>query len=136
MSTRRAAMLVMAKMALSDGTVSVEERMFLEPLLGEGESLESLLEEAKQRRLVELIEPIDSYADRFFIALRAASMAAIDAQLDSREEALYDRLITVLEITGDDQALIQESVDGLNAEEPPPVDPRIEELFQQSSFSS
>ena len=135
MSARRAAVLVMAKMALADGEVADAEREFLSPLLDESDSLEALLKEAEGKKLVDLVSPIDAYADRFFIALRARSMAAIDAEFDAREEALYERLVRALEITADDRQLIERQVDALDSIEPIPPDPRLEELFKQSSFS-
>jgi tellurite resistance protein len=134
MAARTATLLAMAKMALVDGEVSDAERRLLEPLLTAGESLDVLLEAAKQRSLPELVQSIDRYADRFFIALRAASMAAIDERLDAREEALFAELVALLEIEPADRALIERSVAALSAVDPPPLDPRIEQLYQQSSF--
>jgi tellurite resistance protein len=124
----------MAKMALVDGHVSDEERAMLAPHLDSAESVDALVEEAKRTSLAEILGGIDRYADRFFVALRAASMAAIDEHLDAREEALYAELVATLEITPEDRALIDESVAGLDAIEPPPMHPRIEQLFLSSSF--
>jgi tellurite resistance protein len=134
MSARSATMTVLAKMALSDGTVTEEERLFLQQLLPGGGSVDELLEEARRTPLAELVDEIDSYADRFFVALRAASVAAIDAEVDVREEALYDELVEELQIEFEDRALIARSVEALRATPPGPVEPRVEELFRRSSF--
>lgn len=135
MSARKAALLVMAKMALSDGTVAEEERDFMRPLLEAGDDLDALLDEAKGKTVAQLIEPVDKYADRFFIALRAASMAAIDDHLDAREEALYERLVAALEISDKDRKVIQRTVAALSEIGVQPVESRIEELYHQSSFA-
>jgi hypothetical protein len=124
----------MAKMALVDGNVSDLERNMLAPLLTTSESVDALLEEAKTVELSALVAELDRYADRFFVALRSASMAHVDAHLDAREAALYDELIAKLDISPDDKLLIDESVAGLSLVEPPPLHPRIAQLFQQSSF--
>jgi uncharacterized tellurite resistance protein B-like protein len=135
MSARKAALLAMAKMALVDGTVSGEERGMLEPLLGPGESVDALIVEAKGKKLSDLVDQLDRYADRFFLALRAAAMARVDHQLDAREEALYAELVELLGIRPDDRALIERSVAALDSHEAPPLDPRIEQLYRQSSFA-
>lgn len=134
MNAQRTTALVMAKMALSDGVIADEERAFLTPMLAEGETVDDLLEEAKGKSVQSLVGDIDNYADRFFIALRAASMAHVDAHLDAREEALLQELVTVLEVTEGDQALIQAHVSALESIEPVPTDPRLQQLYGQSSF--
>jgi hypothetical protein len=134
MAARKAALLAMAKMALVDGNVSDLERAMLAPLLTNTESVDELLEEAKTVELSALVAQLDRYADRFFVALRSASMAHVDAHLDAREAALYDELIASLDLSPEDKLLIDESVAGLSQVEPPPIHPRIAQLFQQSSF--
>jgi hypothetical protein len=124
----------MAKMALVDGNVSDVERKMLAPLLTTSESVDELLEEAKTVALPALVAQLDRYADRFFVALRSASMAHVDAHLDTREATMYDELVAKLEILPEDKLLIDESVAGLSLVEPPPLHPRIAQLFQQSSF--
>lgn len=134
MNARLATLTVLAKMALSDGKVTAEERAFLEELVDETETVDELLERSRNRPLADLLEPLENYADRFFVAMRAANMARLDANLDAREEALYDELVEVLAITVDDRALITRTVESLHADPPSPVEPRVEELFCQSSF--
>lgn len=131
---RKAALLAMAKMALVDGHVSQDERAMLAPLLGPGDSVEALVEEASRTELASIVAQVDKYADRFFVALRAASMAMVDEQLDAREQALYQELVTALAISAEDQSLIDDSVAHLDALEPPPMHPRIELLYRSSSF--
>jgi uncharacterized membrane protein YebE (DUF533 family) len=134
MGARKAALLTMTKMALVDGSISEEERAMLAPLLGAGETVDALVGEASQTPVSELVTKLDRYADRFFVALRAASMAAVDARLDAREEALYAELVGALGITPADRAIIEQAVAALDAVDPPPPHPRIAQLFQASSF--
>src|SRR5688572_10290619 len=131
MRPRKAALLAMVKMALVDGTVSIEERRMLEPLLEPGESLPQLMDEARSTKLHELAAAIERYADRFFVALRAASMANVDAHLDAREETLYDELVELLGIEKRDRELIERSVAALDSPNTAPPEPRLEELYQQ-----
>lgn len=135
MSARKATLLVMARMALADGTVSEQEKSFLAPLLGPEDDVEELLAQARDKTLAELIAPVESYADRFFIALRAASMAHVDTDFDAREEALYERLVTLLGIEESDRAVIDRSVELFVGEGPEEPEPRVEELYAQSSFA-
>ena len=134
MDIQKATVLVMAHMALADGGISPEESDFLTPFLEPGVSLEELLKEAQAHSLQELLEPIESYADRFFIALRAASMAHVDSQLDAQEEDLYERLVKLLEISPADQEVIARAVAAFLAEEAEEPEARVAELFAQSSF--
>ena len=134
MGARKATLLVMAKMALSDGEVAQEERGFLQEMLQPGETVDALLAEAKGRSMKELVAPIDRYADRFFVALRAYAMSTIDMELVAREEAAFERLVTELAIKPSDCELIKRVVAEAESEEPEAPDPRVEELFQASSF--
>ncbi len=106
----------------------------LSALLGPGETVDELVSEAGTRSLADIVSRLDRYADRFFVALRAATIARIDAQLDAREEALYAQLVELLSISASDRALIERSVEALDDIEPAPPDPRIAELFKVSSF--
>lgn len=133
-ATRQALILVMAKMALADGKISEEERGFLESMLEEGESLPKLLDAAGRQTLAQLVAPIELYADRFFIALRAACIAHIDVDFDAQEEAAFQELIVTLGLSSDDSELILEGVHSLDDLHATP-NPRIEQLFEQSSFA-
>lgn len=132
-ATRQALILVMAKMALADGKISEEERGFLESMLEEGEDLQELLDQARQKTLSELVSPIELYADRFFIALRAACIAHIDVDFDAREESTFQDLVQTLGLTPSDRELILDGVHSLDDPHAVP-NPRIEQLFEQSSF--
>jgi tellurite resistance protein len=132
-ATRQALILVMAKMALADGKISDEEHGFLDSMLAPGESLEALLATAKASTLHDLVAPIEHYADRFFVALRAACIAHIDVDFDAQEETVFAALIEELGITEDDRRLIMEGVRNLDNPDAVP-DPRIEKLFNESSF--
>ncbi len=133
-ATRQALVMVMAKMALADDTVSPEEVVFLSSLLEPGENLEELLENARTRSMAELVQPIEGYPDRFFIALRAACVAGIDEDFDPREQSAFADLVAVLGITEADQELILQGVADLGDPEATPHF-RIEQLFAASSFA-
>lgn len=124
----------MAKMALADGKISEEERGFLESMLEEGEDLEELLALARQQTLAELVAPIEIYADRFFIALRAACIAHIDVDFDAQEESTFRDLTATLGLSESDSALILDGVHSLDDPHAVP-NPRIEQLFEESSFA-
>lgn len=136
MNGKRIAALVMAKMALSDGQVTEEERGFLKPVLPEGESVDEVLEEAKSHTLKDLIGRVDNYADRFFIAMRAAAMARVDLDLDAREEAALNRLMSAVNLNADDTALLEQTISDMDSAQPSPPSPRLAELFEQSSFAA
>jgi hypothetical protein len=136
MGARRTTLVIMAKMALSDGVVTEDERNYLSSLLHDDETVEALLYDARSGSLRELLDTVDRYADRFFIAFRAAKMARADRALDVREEALYEDIVSSLEITDADQQLIEESVDLLSSALPIAPAPRLKELFRESSFMS
>lgn len=135
MGARRAALLALSKMAMADGRVTDEERQLLVSMLGPDESVDALLSEAQSQALSDIVARLDRYADRFFVALRAATIARIDARLDAREAALYSQLVELLAINESDRALIERSVEALDDVEPAPPDPRIIELYQVSSFA-
>ena len=120
MNGKRIAALVMAKMALSDGEVTEEERGFLAPVLPEGESIDQVLEEAKDHTLKDLIGRVDNYADRFFIAMRAAAMAHVDLEFDAAEEAALDRLMSAVNLSADDTALLEQTIKDMENAQPSP----------------
>ena len=136
MNGKRIAALVMARMALSDGEVTEEERGFLAPVLPEGESIDEILEEAKSHTLKDLIGRVENYADRFFIAMRAAAMAHVDLEFDAAEEAALGRLVSAVNLSADDTALLEQTINDMENAQPSPPSPRLAELFEQSSFAA
>ena len=122
----------MAKMALSDGEVAAEERAMLRDLVDGEEALDALLAKAKEAALDDLLAQVESYADGFFIALRAYAMAMVDNDFDVREEALFNKLVDRLKITDEDRALIERSEKAAQSNTPP--EPRVMELYESSSF--
>lgn len=126
--------MVMAKMALAGETISSEEVGFLSALLEPDESLEELLQSANSQSMADLIKPIDGYADRFFIAFRAACVAQIEPDFDLRAPSAFADLVAVLGISEADQELILLGVADLNDPEATPHF-RIEQLFAASSFA-
>jgi tellurite resistance protein len=133
-ATRNALVLVMAKMALADGRISEEEQGFLTSMLEDEEQLDQLLETARNSSLKDLVAPIELYADRFFVALRAACIAHIDVEFDAREESVFADLIRELGITDSDRELIMQGVHSLDDPQAVP-NARIEKLFEESSFA-
>lgn len=135
MSAKKTALLVMAKMALADGHLAAEEKARLLPMVGDSEALDAIFQEAETAVLEELLAHVDRYADRFFIALQAASMAHVDGRVAVEELAFYESLLGQLQLRAEDVQLIETSVNQLDSIEPVEPDPRIGELFEQSSFS-
>ena len=137
MNSSEAVLLVIAKTALSDGQIDESEQEFLTELcdvLGAEFDADALLEKAKQSELETLVKAIESYPDRFFVALRAYMMAHIDFDFDAAEEAFFAKLIDSLEITDEDLRLIENTESAIGeVDESTPSD-RIMELYQQSSF--
>ena len=121
----------MAKMAMVDGEVVGAEKDFLQPILDYGECIDAFMEEARRRSLDDMVGPLQNYADKFYVALRAFSMSRVDATVHPDEEALYEHLVRLLQISQADQELIQRTVE--NTEGPP--DPRIMEIFLESSLA-
>ncbi len=138
MNPTHAALRVIAKMALSDGKISPEERELLEELTatlaGENE-IDTLIADVATQSLEELTASVEKYEDRFFIALRAYSMAHVDNHFDAEEEKLYERLIDSFEITTQDRQLIRRCEALSRAPNPQPPEGRVAELFERSSFA-
>ena len=129
-------LLVLAKMALQDGVLDPSELAFLKAMsnaIPEGD-LEALIDEAHQHDLDELSETVETYADRFVIALRAYAIALADEHYDIEEEAFFGRLVHALGISVDDRALIETAVAALESDEPEAPPPRLVELFSESTF--
>ena len=131
---RRALVHIMAKMAMADGLIADEEKGVLEAMLEGDETIDRVLSTAKDASFYDLIRPVDSYADRFFIALRAACLANIDDEFDGDEKSLFDILILELGINSADKQLILEGVESLRNPEAEP-NPRIDEIVASSSFA-
>ncbi|MBM83078.1 MAG: hypothetical protein CMJ78_21160 [Planctomycetaceae bacterium] len=136
MDSREAVLLVIAKTALSDGNVDESEREFLAEMgaaFGNSD-VDGMLETAKSSELQTLVASLDSYADRFFVALRAFMMAHVDFEFDAQEEAFFEKLVDSLEITDDDLKLIESTESAFGDEQEAASPDRIIELYQQSSF--
>lgn len=137
MDTRVPSLAVLAKMALMDGVVEPAERAFLEEVVSTSNvdtTVDQLFDLAATQTLEELIEKVDKYEDRFFIALRAYLVAHSDQHYDVEEEAFFNNLVEVLGINDDDRAHIEQAEKNLQLEEPPEPDPHILELYYNSSF--
>ncbi len=132
---KRTAALILARMAYCDGIIDPAERELLADLTGfppYGDYMDTLLAEAQDFPLEVLVERLDNYADRFFIALRAYMMAQVDADFDVAEERFFKRLVNWLAITHEDRELIAETHRRIHRD--PEPDPRIRKLYEQSSF--
>jgi len=135
MTPARASLLLMAKIALSDGVLVEKEREFLIPLLAQDETIESLLEEAQRNSYKELAAPVESYPDRFIVALRTATMAAVDRSFHEQEIHDLKELMDLLDISHSDWQVIQQSLDTMHIHQSVITDPRVEELYKKSSFA-
>ena len=131
---QRAAVLVMAKMALVDGTFSKTEKVFLAAIAGTT-SLDDLMAEARDASLEQLCRQVERYEDRFFIALRAYSMAHIDQHFDVKEQEAFARLVELLGLTDDDRRLIEVTRAAAESEKAEEPAPRLRELYEASSFA-
>ena len=134
MNPRLAAARVMAKMALADGEVNADEHWLLANLVGE-EVVGPLLSDVATVDLNDLLEPIERYADRFYIAFRAYLMAHADAVFDDTERVVYEALLEQLQITPTDRKLIEETGDAITARRTGSPAPRFRELYDESSFA-
>ncbi|MCB9752397.1 MAG: TerB family tellurite resistance protein [Myxococcales bacterium] len=136
MDSETAAITIMAKMALSDGRVSAEERESLRDILHADDRVDAAIERARQTGLRELVDALDRYADRFFVAVRALSMAAADARFDVKEEEFFVRLVEALDIVPGDMSLLLRRTQGDEGdpEADDDVGARLRELWRQSSF--
>jgi len=135
-------LLVLAKMAQSDGIVDGRERVFLGEFLSlvatpaPFSDVDALLEKAREHSLAELVDAVEGYEDRFFIALRAYSMAHIDADFDVKEVSLFKNLLSKLKISKGDRRLIRRIERQLNSEHLDEPDPRLAKLYENSSFAA
>lgn len=135
MDEKTAALSIMAKMALCDGNVDAAERSMIADLVGEDAEVDAVLEIAKATPLEELVATVESYADRFFVALRAYFVAHADDDFDVKEQALFARIVENMKLTDEDLELIRRTEAAMHSDEAPAPDPRFEELYKQSSFA-
>ena len=136
MDLRRRGLLVIAKMALQDGVVAVEERHTLEDMSGglSADELDAIIDEARDLSLDELLSGIDKYEDRFVIALRAYHMAHSDRSFDIEEELNFDLLVARFGITAEDKQLIERVQGAMSGQAPVTPEPRLMTLHRGSSF--
>ncbi|MEM7260422.1 MAG: hypothetical protein AAF488_00425 [Planctomycetota bacterium] len=134
MDERAAAVAVMAKMALMDGEIGELERKLLEDLLGTGPVVDEVLTYARGLPLDALIQRVERYEDRFFMAYRAFTVAAADHGFDIAELGLFNRLVRQLDIPDEDRRLILDTYGRLHASPPQDPDPRVMELYRASNF--
>lgn len=93
-----------------------------------------LIEQARGVDLETLCQGVDQYEDRFFIAMRAYTMAYADDEFDKAEEEFFNRLIKIFKILPKDLRLIRETELMMRSAKPKPLDPRVEDLYTRSSF--
>ena len=138
MESRKAALLIWAKMACSDGVILDEEKQFLLEMayaVGIWDSVDDILNQAQATDLESLYDRIPKYEDRFFILLRAYMMARVDGCVDEEEEALFVSMEKRFEIKPEDGELVRRTAENMENPESEVMDPRIEEYYQASSFS-
>ena len=138
MDNKKAALLILTRMAISDGKLTDEELNQLHEMIkffALEISSEELITEAKTSEINALIEYLPKYEDRFFTAMRSYSIAMIDEDFDHQEEILFEELIGKLQITNEDRLLIEESERAMmnDGDWLPPV--RLLELYNNSSFA-
>jgi len=133
-AARHAALVVMAKMVLIDGNMSRLEEMFL-AATAKTTSLEKLFDEAREHSLESLCARVERYEDRFFVALRAFSIAYIDRELGTREGHLFQEILDILGITPEDRLLIEQVRTDGESDSPAAHHPRLQALYAASSFA-
>lgn len=135
---RQAALAVMAKMCLCDGRVTDEEMQLLLAMMDQPDkgNLRELLAQVQHVPMPALCDKLTVYADKFFIALRAYSMAHVDAHFDASEEVAYNQLIMELGISKEDVALIHECENAQSHMEEVEPPQRLIELYNSSSFNT
>ena len=135
MDEKTAALSIMAKMALCDGTVDPTERSMIAELVGPEEKVDEVIELAKSTPLDQLVSSVSSYADRFFVALRAYFVAHADDDFDIKEQELFARIVEKMQLEEGDLVLIRETEAAMRKGEAPAPAPRFEELYEKSSFA-
>lgn len=135
MDEKTAALSIMAKMALCDGNVDETERSMIADLLEQDAQVDEVIAIAKKTSLDELVGVVKSYADRFFVALRAYFVAHADDAFDVKEQALFERIVELMELTEEDLTLIRETEAAMRSGKQTAPAPRFEELYKQSSFA-
>lgn len=137
MTHAKAALLILTRMALSDGQLVEEELESIEEMktfLGLTDKQEDIVEEARGTTVEDLVQFLPKYEDRFFIAMRSYSMAMIDENFDHQEEALFDKMIALLEISDKHKNLIIAFEDGMDADSQASAE--LMALYTKSSFAS
>ena len=135
MDEKTAALSIMAKMALCDGNVDAAERSMLADLIGDDAKVDAVLTTARNTTLEDLVAELDSYADRFFVALRAYFVAHADDKFDVKEQKLFTRIVEQMKLKDEDLALIRKTEEAMRSDEGMAPDARFEELYQRSSFA-
>jgi hypothetical protein len=137
-ASRTAALTLMAKMALADGSVKPNERDLLGEMLcapGVFNDITLLLEDAHQHELAALSRQLKRYEDRFLVALRAYVVAHADGALVAEEHRMYRELVALLDLTGEDVQLIARAEQHLREEQPHSDSQRIMQIYRSSSFA-
>ncbi|HIG28768.1 MAG TPA: TerB family tellurite resistance protein [Verrucomicrobiales bacterium] len=138
MESRKAALLIWARMACSDGEILDEEKHFLHEMaeaVGIPDSVDDLFNQAQTADLDSLYDQIPKYEDRFFVLLRSYMMARVDGCVDAEEESMFVSMEKRFEIKREDGELVRRTAENMENPESEVMDPRIEEYYQASSFS-
>ena len=137
MESRKAALLIWARMACSDGEIQDEEKQFLSEMaeaVGISDPVEDILKQARASDPEFLYDHVPKYEDRVFVLLRSYVMARVDGRVDAAEEAMFVSMEERFEIMPEDRELIRKTAEDLENPEPGAVDQRIEEYYKASSF--
>lgn len=129
--------LILAKMALMDGVIDDREKTMLNEVCAELPSrpdVDELIENARRTPIDSLLSGIKSYEDQLLIAMRAFSMANVDADFHPDEQSLYEQIAQTFDISSTDRELIEE-VGLLALEHSMSHFPkRMIDIYAQSSF--
>ena len=108
MSPRIACVVIIAKMALENGSLDGNEGVFLDRMCARlGLERAKVEAAAREHRLAEVLEAVVTEPDRHVIAFHAYMMAKVDGEVDDWERGLYDIILSLLEISPEDQRAIE-----------------------------
>jgi hypothetical protein len=100
--------IIIAKMALENGSLDGKEGVFLDRMCARMRLERAKVEDAaREHRLAEVLEVVVTEPDRHVVAFHAYMMAKIDGEVDDWERGLYDIILSLLEISLDDQRAIE-----------------------------
>ncbi len=108
MNPRTACVVILTKMAIENGDLHGKEGKLIDRMCTRLKLDRDKIEEtARESHLAQVLKNVVSESDRLVVAFHAYLMAHIDGSFDDWEDELYTLVLTLLEITPDDQTAIE-----------------------------